>query len=352
MDKLIIFILSALILAGCTVTTESIESVTEGDMPLFMNLRPVTELGFTVTQVRVTISSGDYLSTRNLEIDGSTASGTFANLMPGIYDIFVEIFEGELLIATGSGNAEVIAGETTEVEINVVLEDLTGDIVINIDWGDLLPPEPHHILFLGNSYTAVNEGLDTHVAGIAQAIDPEWEIVTGSSTPGGCTLEMHTTNTNSLAEINSGIYDYVVLQEQSTRPVEEPALFYQYAAVLDSMITENGGQTAFFMTWARQDDPSMLEGLAGAYTYAGTELQAPVAPVGLAFEQIRLTHPEINLYAGDGSHPSWQGSYLAALVIYVKLWNQNPAGCSYIPDESINTEEATILQQVAWEMRE
>jgi hypothetical protein len=351
MNKLIIFILSALILAGCTATTES-DNTAAGEMPLTMNLREITELGFTVTQVQVTISSGEYLSTRNLGINGNTAYGTFSNLMPGIYDIYVEIFEEETLIATGSGSAEVFAGEVTEVEISVVLEDLTGDLVIHVDWGDLLPPEPHHILFLGNSYTASNSGLYTHVTGIAQAIDPEWEIETGYSTPGGCTLEMHTTNTNSLTEINSGIYDYVVLQEQSTRPVEDPDLFYEYATVLDSMITENGAQTAFFMTWARQNDPGMIEGLAGAYTYIGTELQAPVAPVGLAFEQIRLNHPEINLYSGDGSHPSWHGSYLAALVIYVKLWNQNPAGCSYIPDESIHTEEATILQQVAWELRE
>jgi len=348
MNKLIVLLLAVVMLAGCTVTTETIESAS-GEMPLSMNLRPITELGFTVTQVQVTISSGSYQSTRNLEITGSTATGIFSNLMPGIYDIFVEIFEEELLIATGSGSAEVFAGEITEVEISVVLEDITGDIVINVDWGDLLPPEPHNILFLGNSYTSANGGLYTHVTGIVQAIDPNWEMTTGYSTPGGCTLEMHTTNTNSLAEINSGLYDYVVLQEQSTRPVEDPDLFYEYATVLDSMIIANGGETAFFMTWACQNDPAMIDDLAAAYTYIGTELQAPVSPVGLAFEQVRLTHPEINLYSVDGSHPSWHGSYLAALVIYATLWNQDPSGCTYIPDESIHSEEAIILQQIAWE---
>jgi len=349
MNKLIVLLLAVIMLAGCTITTETIDPA-EGEMPLSMNLRPVTELGFSVTLVKVTISSGTYLSTCNLEITGSTATGMFSNLMPGIYDIYVEIFEEELLIATGSGSAEVFAGEITEVEISIILEDITGDIVINVDLTDLLPPEPHNILFLGNSYTAANGGLYTHVTGVAQAIDQEWEMTTGYSTPGGCTLEMHTTNTNSLAEINSGLYDYVVLQEQSTRPVEDPDLFYEYATILDSMIMANGGQTAFFMTWARQDDPAMIDDLAAAYTYIGTELQAPVSPVGLAFEQMRLTHPEINLYSVDGSHPSWHGSYLAALVTYATLWNSDPSGCTYIPDASINSEEAFILQQIAWEV--
>ncbi|MDP8219867.1 MAG: hypothetical protein P9X26_00860 [Candidatus Stygibacter frigidus] len=349
MNKLIVLLLTIIILAGCTVSTEPIDPLS-GEIPLSMDMRPVTELGFTVTQVQVTISIGTYQSTRNLEITGSTATGIFSNLTPGIYDIYVEIFEEELLIATGRGSAEVIAGEVTEVEISVVLEDITGKIVINVDWTDLLPPEPHHILFLGNSYTAANGGLYTHLTGIAQAIDPDWEITTGYSTPGGCTLEMHTTNTNSLAEINSGLYDYVVLQEQSTRPVENPNLFYEYASVLDSMITANGGETAFFMTWARQDDPAMIDDLAAAYTYIGTELQAPVSPVGLAFEQTTLTHPEINLYSVDGSHPSWHGSYLTALVIYATLWDISPIGCSYIPDESIHSEDAFILQEVAWEV--
>ena len=340
--------LLVLLLISCTSATDGGEVF--GEMPLMMNLGAVEELGYDVNVVSVTISSGDYISSQNLTVNGSMATGTFSNLQPGIYDIFVEIFEDDLLLATGMGSAEIIAGETTEVEITMIMEELTGNLVITVDLSDFFMPEPHHVLFLGNSYTAYNGGLDNHVAAIAQAIDPEWDIETGANAPGGCTLEMHSTNVTSLAEINLGIYDYVVLQEQSTRPVEEPELFYQYAAVLDSMITANDGQTAFFMTWAREIDPTMINGLAGAYNFMGTELNAPVCPVGMAFEEMRLAHPEIGLYSGDGSHPSWHGTYLAALVIYAQLWDQNPVGCSYVPDEAIHSEEAEILQNVAWEV--
>ncbi|MCF7920265.1 MAG: hypothetical protein K9N06_10175 [Candidatus Cloacimonetes bacterium] len=342
-------ILMIALLVSCTVATD-IEDDVFGEIPLTMNLATLEDLGYEVSRVHVTISCGNYNSAQDLTINGSLASGTFSNLEPGIYNIFVEIFEGETLIATGSGSAEVIAGETVEVEISVTLLELTGNLVITIDLSDLLPPEPHHILFLGNSYTAYNGGLNNHVAAIASALNPVWEIDTFANTPGGCTLEMHSTNETSLAEINSGIYDYVILQEQSTRPIDDPDLFYEYAAVLDSLITENGSQTAFFMTWARENDPGMINGLAAAYTFIGTELNAPVCPVGLAFAEVRLQHPEIELYAVDGSHPSWQGTYLAALVIYAQLWNENPVGCTYIPDPSINHEEAEILQTIAWEV--
>ena len=50
--------------------------------------------------------------------------------------------------------------------------------------------------------------------------------------------------------IQDGIWDVVVLQEQSTRPIDNPNLFYQYANLLDEVITCSGAKTIFFMTWA------------------------------------------------------------------------------------------------------
>jgi hypothetical protein len=56
------------------------------------------------------------------------------------------------------------------------------------------------------------------------------------SAPGGYTFQQHTTNATTLTKINQGIWDYVVLQEQSQYPVIEyyrDSSMYPSARILD-----------------------------------------------------------------------------------------------------------------------
>ena len=55
-----------------------------------------------------------------------------------------------------------------------------------------------------------------------------------------------------------------------------------------------------------------------------------VAPVGSAWKSIRDSFPSINLYAGDGSHPSYEGSYLAACTFYASVFRKSPVGAPFI----------------------
>jgi len=48
-----------------------------------------------------------------------------------------------------------------------------------------------------------------------------------------------------------------------------------------------------------------------AYNLAGAELNAKVAPAGLAFAQALRQRPDLALYSQDG-HPTMVGTYLAA----------------------------------------
>ena len=69
------------------------------------------------------------------------------------------------------------------------------------------------ILFLGNSYTYFND-LPAMVRNLASAAG--LSATTSSNTPGGQTLQGHTST--SIGTINSGNWDVVVLQEQSQKP--------------------------------------------------------------------------------------------------------------------------------------
>ena len=77
------------------------------------------------------------------------------------------------------------------------------------------------VLFLGNSYTAVND-LPGLFEGLALAAGRPVHVA--SNAPGGCTLGSpqadleHVNNPTSLALINQGGWDFVVLQEQSVTP--------------------------------------------------------------------------------------------------------------------------------------
>ena len=85
---------------------------------------------------------------------------------------------------------------------------------------------------------------------------------------------------NTLNTIEFGNWDYVILPEQSTRPVDNPEMFYLYAELMNEVITNSGAETMFFMTWARESDPGMIEGLAEAYNSIGEQLEADVCPIG------------------------------------------------------------------------
>lgn len=212
-----------------------------------------------------------------------------------------------------------------------------------------LPDVPRRILFIGNSYTASNGGIGPVTGGMADVNHENWNIMTDQITQGGATLEMHFQNENTLETIESGSWDIVVLQEQSTRPLDDPELFAEYAALLDSVIQVHGGSTVLFMTLALEYYPDMILGLSEAYTAAGETLSAAVAPVGLAFEAVRMSDPEFELYQNDGSHPNQAGTYLAACVFYAVFWEESPAGLPYSGSFEISEDDCWFLQTTAWQ---
>jgi hypothetical protein len=320
------------------------------ELPISLSLQPAIDNGFDVTQVIVTITRENYISSLNLTIEGNTASGTFYDLEPGIYTIELEIYEDDLLIATGSGTGEVIAGETTIVNIELVFVPLTGNLTIIVDWTNLLPEYPQRILFIGNSITYYNGGVGQHTMNLANNIDPTLEIECAALTGGGWTLEMHYNNPALIEEIQQGNYDLVILQEMTSRPVNDPDLFYYYAATLDSVITASGAETAFFFSWPFEDVFStMIEQQAAAYNYIGQQLDARVIPVARAWQLSLQENPEIDLFMPDGNHPTVQGTYLACCTFFSFLWDETSVGATYINDPTITLPERVALQQNAWD---
>lgn len=202
------------------------------------------------------------------------------------------------------------------------------------------PEESIKVLFIGNSYTSVNN-LPELVKTVSESAERHIDV--SSNAPGGCTFQQHLNN-QSISMIRQGGWNFVVLQEQSQLPSfpmpQVEAQCMPYAAHLANNVYEHNpdGEAMFYMTWGRKDgDQSNAANYAPLGTYEGMDsllfyrymimkmrYDASVSPVGRLWHYIRSNHPEIELYSNDGSHPSLAGSYAAACSFYTMIFHASP----------------------------
>ncbi len=216
------------------------------------------------------------------------------------------------------------------------------------------------VLFIGNSYVYVND-LPNTFRQLAQSLGDE--VTVASSAPGGYTLLQHASYAPTQTAITAQQWDFVVMQEQSqlgALPIESTSTEYGALQLLAD-IEANWECTypVFYMTWGRQngDDlncdafpfmctyDGMQEGLRSTYLYLATMNDAYVSPVGVAWKQVRDTQPQINLYDPDGSHPSVEGTYLAACVFYCTLFQESCVDATF--NSSLPAGTAAILRGIA-----
>lgn len=216
------------------------------------------------------------------------------------------------------------------------------------------------VLFIGNSYIYTND-LPNMLRQLALSLGDD--VTVASSAPGGHTLFEHASYAPTLTAIGSQDWDFVVMQEQSqlgALPVE--ATNTEIGAIqLIEDIEANYECTypVFYMTWGRQngDDLNcdafpfmctyngMQQALQENYVYLANMNDAYVSPVGVAWKVVRDTQPSINLYQPDGSHPSVEGTYLAACVFYCTLFQESCVDATF--NSSLPAGTAAILRNIA-----
>ena len=79
--------------------------------------------------------------------------------------------------------------------------------------GQTVAKLPDKILFVGNSFTYVNNGVENHVRELAASASPPRLIQADSTTQGGATLRIHYGRLEVHDSIREGAYDVVILQE-------------------------------------------------------------------------------------------------------------------------------------------
>jgi len=188
------------------------------------------------------------------------------------------------------------------------------------------------------------------------------------NTPGGAGFFSHAQDTNAIEKVETENYDYLILQEQSVQLANERLGFakyshgsFIYADFLDhtSKVADRCHKTLLYLTWGRKEGlgfytvggpygdnyQEMQNQLTDNYLRLAESLNAEVAPAGEAWRKVIEDYPQIDLYSGDGSHPSLAGTYLTACVFYTALFHENVSGAA-IP-VGVPTATGQILQTVA-----
>jgi PKD repeat protein len=216
----------------------------------------------------------------------------------------------------------------------------------------------YKVLFLGNSYTGVNN-LPQLVHDVALSAGDT--LVFDSYSPGGYQLIDHSVDAASQNKIMAQSWDYVVMQGQSQEPVTMHNQFVNGGTALYNFIKQQHPCTVpmLYMTWGRKDgDPSSCGNFPVTCTYQGMDsairvsylslaalLNAEVSPVSVVWKYLRQNFPNLELYQADESHPSLAGSYAAACCFYTALFKKNPVPVTYNPGLT-STDAANIRNAV------
>ena len=227
---------------------------------------------------------------------------------------------------------------------------------------------PLNILFIGNSFT--NGGpIPTVVQSIA--VDAGWAgpDVTNVAV-NGQSLSYHRTSATTLAAIDSGGWDYVVLQEYSTKPTDNigPAsVFKADATFLYDRVKASSpaAQIILYETWARHEDNTIYPGTFTDRTQMQTQLNfhyhdcadnyipanstaavktdVTVAPAGEAWHANYLDQ-NLMLHGGDLYHAGSLGQYLSSMAIYSTIYHRMVTGLS--PQLGVSEADAAYLQTI------
>jgi len=190
--------------------------------------------------------------------------------------------------------------------------------------GPQLIGEGRPVLFIGNSYLYTKD-----VPGIVQALaDSAGGDKLAVMTVAGPDMALidHWNEGTARSEISKHAFEWVVLQQgPSSVELNRDTLRLATKYFAEEMAKAGNATPALFSAWPnaerRQDFTRAIE----SYTLAAADVNGILLPVASGWLAAWDRVSTLQLYE-DGLHPSNEGAYLAALVIYAKLLDKSPIG--------------------------
>lgn len=192
--------------------------------------------------------------------------------------------------------------------------------------------EPLKILFIGNSYTHMND-----MPHLFDKItkDAGMNVIVEKSAQSGASFQVHSERKDLFEAIKKRQWDYVVLQGYSRELTFDPehidsASIPYLNQIVDSIYRNNAcTNLLFYMTWGydegfkeREEIDSyekMADKIEAGYRYLGGTYDVPIVPVGMVWKKVKALEA-MDLYDKDREHPSKIGSFLIASTFFEAIF--------------------------------
>lgn len=192
--------------------------------------------------------------------------------------------------------------------------------------------EPIKVLFIGNSYTHMND-----MPSMFDKISNQagMNVLVEKCAQSGASFKVHSERPEVYESINKRKWDYIILQGYSRELTFEPseidtATVPYLNKIMDSIRKNNEcTNVLFYMTWGYEDGYherenvnsylKMTHKIEEGYRYLSDVYNAPVVPVGMVWKEVKALEA-MDLYVKDRAHPSKYGSFLIASTFFQSIF--------------------------------
>lgn len=202
----------------------------------------------------------------------------------------------------------------------------------------------NRVLFIGNSYL-YTKNIPAIFQELAAATGDQFRTVSVAGPD--MALYDHLQHGGALAEITKGNWSYIVLQQGPSAVWYNRDSLRKATAIYDNLARQVNAKTALFSAWPQQQHSADFPHAIESYRLAAQDVGGLFMPVASAWLKAWELDPSLRLYE-DGLHPTQEGAYLAALVVYASIVKKSPVGLPYSAGGvTIEDAKATILQMAA-----
>jgi hypothetical protein len=151
-------------------------------------------------------------------------------------------------------------------------------------------------------------------------------------------------------EIETGKYNFVVVQQGPSSQTEGRVYLLDYGLKFDSICDRNKAKLVSYMVWPAKARSADFPGVLESYKLLADSTKGIFSPAGNAWLKVWESNPEFNLYDEDNFHPHYNGSLLAAMVIYGSIMRKssfNFISPNKMQNSPITVSDLNILKRAA-----
>jgi hypothetical protein len=180
------------------------------------------------------------------------------------------------------------------------------------------------VLFIGNSLTYTND-LPQTVAQLAASAGAQECYCYQIAYP-NFALEDHYDNREAVRALEEESWDFVVMQQGPSTLASSKDHLILWASILDEYIDENGATPIMYGVWPELGRAEFFPNATDSYRSAANAIGGLFAPAGEAWLMAWEQDSTLPLYGPDEFHPSTMGTYLAAMVVFERIYGRTAQG--------------------------